>query len=316
MGLTRAQAYAVAAVVSGVLWSLLVYVGKSPSVTATDLVVFLVGGSGTGLAVSYMFRSAFRRARMPWTLFLPLATVPLGVSVFAGLVWAGRLALGYHTATRYLELLSDLTLELFFFYPLVYVLAFINQWILHLVLVEHGAYRPGARFVRLFLIGGLLSWIALLIWFFASQARLPNSSSTASIAGARPGVLCTLSSDGEGGLLHVLVLQPSDSRFGTNGGNFTMTYTQASERIMWDLGATRRSLTFTFHGLTEAFEIEGESWSTAKGNMFVVSLDEDWRPSVQPLALKSNGTDRRQVLAEFQKALPGDLEIASLHFLE
>jgi hypothetical protein len=315
MSLTRGQAYSVAAILSGVLWSLLVCCAFR-SVTATGFGVLLACGSGTGLAVSYVFRGAFRRAQLPWTLFLPLATVPTGVAAFAGFVWAGRLAFGYRSATQYLEVLSDLTLGLLFFYPLVYALALINQWILHLVLVEHGAYRPGSRFVRLALGGGLVSWIAFLIWSFGSQTRLPNSASTGSVDGARPGVLCTLSSDGEGGLLHVLVLQPRGSKVGTNGGDFTLTSAQASERITWDLGATRPSLTLTFHGRTEAFEVGGQSWSTAKGNMFVLSLDEKWRSSVQPLALKSKGTDHRQVLAEFQKALPGDQEIASLHFVE
>jgi hypothetical protein len=157
-----AQAYAVGAVLSGVLWSLLVYVGKSPSVTTTDLAVFLLAGSGTGLAVSYIFRSAFRRARLPWALFLPLATVPAGISIFAGLVWAARIGVG--PVTRYLEVLSDISAAMLFLWPVVYALAFINQWVLQRVLVEHGAYRPLSRWI----IGGMLFlWIGFLICFAA-----------------------------------------------------------------------------------------------------------------------------------------------------
>jgi hypothetical protein len=160
MRLTMAQAYAVGAVLSGVLWSLLVYVGKSPSVTTTDLAVFLLAGSGTGLAVSHIFRSAFRRAGLPWALFLPLATVPAGISIFAGLVWAARLG----PVTRGLEFFSDLCTALLFSYPMVYLLAFINQWALQRVLLEHGAYRPRSRWI---IFGTLFLWIAFLFWFTA-----------------------------------------------------------------------------------------------------------------------------------------------------
>jgi ABC-type polysaccharide/polyol phosphate export permease len=157
------------------MWFLLVY-GCGPTTltspgNVTAFVAYLLCGAGAGLAVSYVFQGAFRRARLPWALLLPLATVPLGVSVFAGLVWAATLGLRYRPAPRYLEVLNDLSLGLLFFYPLVYLLSFINQWVLHLILVEHGAYRSGSKIVRLVAVGGLLFWIALLIWFFASQRR-------------------------------------------------------------------------------------------------------------------------------------------------
>jgi hypothetical protein len=122
------------------LWSLLVYVGKSPSVDATDLAVFLLAGSGTGIAVSYIFRSAFRRARLPWALFLPLATVPASISIFAGLIWAVEFGFGHRSVTGFLEILSNLCTALLFLWPVVYLIAFINQWVLQRVLLNR---NPG-----------------------------------------------------------------------------------------------------------------------------------------------------------------------------
>ena len=176
MSLTKPQAYAVAATLSGLAWFLPVYACQSTAVASpsnsTAFAVFLLCGSGAGLVVSYLFRGAFRRARLPWAFFLPLATVPVGISVFAALVWAARLGFGYRPTTHDLELvLSDLLTGMLFFYPIVYVLSFINQWILHVVLIEHGAYQPGSRSVRLFVLGALLLWVVFLVWAFAPSIQ-------------------------------------------------------------------------------------------------------------------------------------------------
>jgi hypothetical protein len=65
-------------------------------------------------------------------------------------------------------------LALFFFYPMIYALAFINQWVLHLILLEHGAYQRPSRRVQLLLWGGTLFWIILLLWLFAPRGALPT----------------------------------------------------------------------------------------------------------------------------------------------
>jgi hypothetical protein len=93
----------------------------------------------------------------------------MGTAVFAGLVWTAWQATEHVPPARYMDVLNDLTLLLLFGWPVALLLAFINQWVLHLVLVEHGAYRPGSPTVRLLVAGALLLWIAALVWFFAMQ---------------------------------------------------------------------------------------------------------------------------------------------------
>jgi len=75
-------------------------------------------------------------------------------------------------------------------------------------------------------------------------------------------------------------------------------------------------VTVTFQAFTKEFEMNGHSWSTTEGNVFVVDLDPQWQPTVRPVRLKTGATDYRQVLAAFQRALPDDHDIASLHFTE
>jgi len=181
----KEPAYFVAAVLSGVVWSLLVYFCASPS--APPLAMFLLAGGGTGLVVSYLFRPVLRRSRLPWSLFLPLATVTIGTFVFAAFAWVYRFGVG-GPRSRYFEVLSDLSLGLLFFYPMIYSLSFLNQWILHLVLVEHGAYRAPTRVVQLFLVGATLFWIVLLLSTFAPRAARPSQGhslkSPVSLSGA------------------------------------------------------------------------------------------------------------------------------------
>jgi len=145
---------------------------------------------------------------------------------------------------------------------------------------------------------------------------MPNGSNGVFLTGVRPGALYNLNSDGEGGLLHVLLLQPKASGTGSSGGGFQLDFMSASEHIVWKQGEAERSLTFTYHGLARRCEIDGHSWSVARHNVFVVRLDDQWRSTVEPLPVQSNSTSSYEVLREVQAALPNDPEIASLRVVE
>ncbi len=104
----------------------------------------LICGVLTGLAVSYVFRGAFRNARAPRELLLPLMTVPFAVLLFALLVWMARLATGHRFSSRTMLPGEELALILSgyliygllspLFTPVLYVLALVNQGIMHLIL--------------------------------------------------------------------------------------------------------------------------------------------------------------------------------------
>ena len=134
--------YAIAATLSGLVWfCLALYLDESwaiPRNRFAPIATFLLCGIISGLVVSYVFRGAFRRLRVPWSFFLPLATIPIGVSVFSVLLWYSRTLLGYHFTP--LPPLGELRLilETYLIYSLislaaavVYPLSLLNQFILH-----------------------------------------------------------------------------------------------------------------------------------------------------------------------------------------
>ena len=147
-------------------------------------------------------------------------------------------------------------------------------------------------------------------------APRPNGSGGVYLAGMRPGGLYNLYSDGEGGLLHVLVLQPKASSLGSNGGGFQLDFMSASEHIVWNQGQGERSLTFTYRRLPKRCENDGHSWSLARHNVFVVRLNDQWRATVEPLPVQSKATNSYEILREVQAALPSDPEIASLRMAQ
>jgi hypothetical protein len=149
----REYAYAAVAMMSGAAWFAVAalcdsvrgeYIGGTmPLATRGAFTLFLLSGVATGVIVSYGFRRAFHRARLPWELLLPLATIPFGVSVFAVLVWLTRFALGYRVPSVLPGEELGIIVMGYLFYalvslltPVLYVLALLNQGIMHLILVR------------------------------------------------------------------------------------------------------------------------------------------------------------------------------------
>jgi hypothetical protein len=134
--------YAIASIGSGVAWFCLAcFLDEAwaiPRDRMSSVATFLLCGVISGLVVSYTFRGAFRRLRLPWLFFLPLITIPVGVSAFAVLLWLARVLLGYHFSPPPAQGDLQLILQTYIIYSLVslaaviiYPLSLLNQFIVH-----------------------------------------------------------------------------------------------------------------------------------------------------------------------------------------
>lgn len=95
---------------------------------------------GTGALVSFLVRTAFRRAPMLAFILLPCVTLPVAILSFSFLLWVSRMALGVHFSPSPfggdLRLLTEtyLIYGLFGSGPFLYVLALLNQYALRCLL--------------------------------------------------------------------------------------------------------------------------------------------------------------------------------------
>jgi len=143
--------------------------------------------------------------------------------------------------------------------------------------------------------------------------RVTNTSSGFALVGSRAAVLSRLTFDGEGGV-DVLTLAPPGGR-GSSFGGLEWDWSSASTTV-GDEGPPRRSLRFTYRPNPERLEIGSENWKLRVGNVFLVRVDEQWRPTVQQLPLQMKYETPREVLQAVQRLLPADKEIASLRLNE
>jgi hypothetical protein len=134
--------YAMAAIGSGIVWFVVAcFLDEAwaiPHDRISSVATLLLCGVIAGLLVSYTFRGAFRRLRLPWLFFLPLVTIPVGVSAFAVLLWVARVLLGYHFSPPPSQGDLQLILETYIIYSLIslavaiiYPLSLLNQFIMH-----------------------------------------------------------------------------------------------------------------------------------------------------------------------------------------
>jgi hypothetical protein len=125
-----------------------------------------------------------------------------------------------------------------------------------------------------------------------------------------------LTSDADGGLVHVLLLMPYGSGPGSNGSDFKMDWTSASEDTMWKEGGTERHFFVAYRLFPRRAEIGGKTWSLESQNVFLVRLDDQWRASVEALPLQTYSASSLEVLKRIQDLLPQDREITSLKVME
>jgi hypothetical protein len=158
--MTTRSRYLVAASLSGLAWFCLALVLESategwrgwaiPRDSAPAFFVFAFCGGLTGLAVSYTFRSSFRRARGLRGACLPLVTLPFGISLFGVLVFVARWGMGYRFSpdpgaigTFTLILVTYLAYSFMSVaLVVVYPLSLVNQRIMRSVLVSAERTEP------------------------------------------------------------------------------------------------------------------------------------------------------------------------------
>jgi hypothetical protein len=74
-----------------------------------------------------------------------------------------------------------------------------------------------------------------------------------------------------------------------------------------------KSLTLTYHAVTQKVTIGSDTYSLAEGNLFVVRLDDGWRPHVTQLGtMLSKAVEIHEVLESFKRALPDDEAVRKL----
>ena len=74
-----------------------------------------------------------------------------------------------------------------------------------------------------------------------------------------------------------------------------------------------KSLTLTYHAVSQRVTIGSDTYSLAEGNLFVVRLDDGWRPHVTQVgAILSKAVEIHEVLEFFKRALPDDEAVKKL----
>ena len=104
-------------------------------------IVALGCGIATGLFISSAFARPFRSSSRVGFFVLPVITVPIAITLFSLFLWVARLGLNEHFFPHPAGGDLRLILESYIFYglsglaaPVLYGLALLNQWIMHLVL--------------------------------------------------------------------------------------------------------------------------------------------------------------------------------------
>ena len=77
--------------------------------------------------------------------------------------------------------------------------------------------------------------------------------------------------------------------------------------------AEPKSLTIVYDALTQRISVGSETYRLAKGNIFVVRLDDEWRPHVTQIGEIFDKSDERdEVVAILKRALPDDEAVTKL----
>jgi hypothetical protein len=114
-------------------------------------------------------------------------------------------------------------------------------------------------------------------------------------------------------LWHALVLEPNSSSNGSGSG-LSWDGPVSTERLTWKLPGNREvSLEIRFDGLKKTLSVGDRSFANERGNLFLVRLDGDWRPTVSQLCTMITAQQPPSaILAAVKKCLPDDAAIQKL----
>jgi hypothetical protein len=76
--------------------------------------------------------------------------------------------------------------------------------------------------------------------------------------------------------------------------------------------AEKKSLTITYHGLSQKVIIGADTYRLAKGNLFVIRLDEEWRPHATQFDTILDKAEGDEVIQFFKRVLPDDEAVKKL----
>jgi hypothetical protein len=165
-------------------------------------------------------------------------------------------------------------------------------------------------------------------WIYMSGAVIPSRSATLrstehhnlllSVGGER---WLSRSRLEEASAYHALVIPPG-VELREDGSISTSDGVSHTETLKWlcpsgpadvDQAYEAKSLTLTYEAITQRVTIGADSYWLAKGNLFVIRLDDRWRPHVTQLAtIFSKAVEEHEVREIFKRALPNDETVKKL----
>ena len=124
-------------------------------------------------------------------------------------------------------------------------------------------------------------------------------------------------------LVHILLFEPNVETRG-GGSGLSTECLNATETLTWKLGNYKAGpfdlpdahFEIHFDGKDNKIQIGGQSYDGGKGNLFVVWLDQKWKPRVKQVARTIKEQQSvAEILDEFKLALPSetDVQAAKLH---
>ena len=122
-----------------------------------------------------------------------------------------------------------------------------------------------------------------------------------------------------GSAYHALIILPqilpNDGDSGTRSDGFTYTATEKwqSGKAEANTGPTEEELAISYDALRQTITVGSETYHLAKGNLFVVRLDENWHPEITQLEMTNNkDIGVEEVISAFKSALRQDRIVQQL----
>jgi hypothetical protein len=158
-------------------------------------------------------------------------------------------------------------------------------------------------------------------WIYMSGAVSPHSSSThrstnhhnllLSVGGDR---WVSINTQEKATAYHALVIPPP-VELRDDGSTSSSNGIYDTETLKWlclrdtsdsNQAAEAKSLTIAYHAITQGVTIGSDTYRLAKGNLFVVRLDEEWRPHVTQIKAILDKAEFDEVIGLFKRVLPDD----------
>lgn len=165
-------------------------------------------------------------------------------------------------------------------------------------------------------------------WLYMSSAVIPNTTRTLSFANQGKLMLevggerwASWYAQEQATAFHALVIPPEGAirqDDGSSGGTdithkVTLMWLHTKEQGGNPPQAEAKSFTIVYHSLTQRVSVGSETYRLAKGNVFLIRLDDEWQPRVtQGEAVLDKPADHDEVIEVFKRVFPDDEEVKKL----